>query len=90
MHEHEHSKRNLYTAQIERRVQGLSDAASKRVFRPWIGAGSAGIFDLISQYWGRQFTYETDTLDAFRGILSTYRASEGLIGQVQGLPLFYP
>lgn len=90
-HEHEQVRKILDTERVTRRIELLPAIMDKGVF-PRYGSGqqAGDILPLISQYWARRFTYETDALDAFRGILSNYMGFKGLAGHVQGLPLFYP
>ncbi|OAL43004.1 HET-domain-containing protein, partial [Pyrenochaeta sp. DS3sAY3a] len=86
-HKQEQVRKILDTERATRRIELLPAMMDKSVF-PRYGSGQQArdILPLISQYWARRFTYETDALDAFRGILSTYMVFKGLAGHVQGLP----
>jgi hypothetical protein len=91
MHHDENNRKDLASLHINSLEHFADDSFHTGVFPGYgIGKRVQDIVPVISQYLVRQFSYESDTLDAFLGILSTFERSKALVGHVGGLPVFSP
>ena len=56
--------------------------------RPSSGNQPAGLLNHIGNYFGRSLTFDTDALDALRGIFELYRNINNPVPTLCGLPIF--